>query len=340
VIKRLRPCYHSLGGTPWDGSALGEAIATWHPHPFQYVAADEFADRVSAARRQVAGGDRSLAVVELMRLAALLGDRNGHTAILPADDHPDPLHLYPIAPYEFEDGVFVVASATDRDLVGFELEAVAGVPCEELLAQLEPLVARDNEWTVRARRPLYLVTAEVLRGVLQASDSVPIDLCGRCGSVRVVLDPVPAGEWYTQLRDAFPTWDARLPRRTELMFRGRREGPHWLETIRDGEVAYIAYEVTRGDLTGFACASTAAETTPPTGRCWMCSSAPHTSSESDSASSSVDRRSQRRCSWSSISSGERRQSSSGNRRAAHLTNTATPASWCWQIPGSSPTLRP
>ena len=253
MIKRLRPCYHSLGGTPWDGSALGEAIATWHPHPFQYVAADEFADRVSAARRQVAGGDRSLAVVELMRLAALLGDRNGHTAILPADDHPDPLHLYPIAPYEFEDGVFVVASATDRDLVGFELEAVAGVPCEELLAQLEPLVARDNEWTVRARRPLYLVTAEVLRGVLQASDSVPIDLCGRCGSVRVVLDPVPAGEWYTQLRDAFPTWDARLPRRTELMFRGRREGPHWLETIRDGEVAYIAYEVTRGDLTGFAC---------------------------------------------------------------------------------------
>jgi hypothetical protein len=239
-------------GTRWDGSALGEAIATWHPHPFRYVPADEFAPQVDAAERQVAGGDRSVAVVELMRLVALLGNRNGHTVIFQADDHPDPLHLYPIAPYEFEDGVFVVASAVGRDLVGFELEAVAGVPVEELLARLEPLVARDNEWTVRARRPLYLVTAEVLRGLLQASESAPFDLRGRSGSVRVVLDPVPAPDWYARLRDAFPAWDPRLPRRTELMFRGGREGPHWTATLRNGEAAYIAYELTRGDLTGFA----------------------------------------------------------------------------------------
>jgi hypothetical protein len=100
-----------------------------------------------------------------------------------------------------------VASAVDRDLVGFELEAVAGAPVEELLARLEPLVARDNEWTVRARRPLYFVTAEVLRGLLQASTSAPpFDLRGRSGSVRVVLDPVPVPEWYARLRDAFPGW--------------------------------------------------------------------------------------------------------------------------------------
>ena len=184
-----------LGGTRWDGSALGEAIAAWHPRPFRYVAADEFAARVDAAARQVTGGDRSVAVVELMRLAALLGHGNGHTVIFPADEHPDPLHLYPIALYEFEDGVFVVASAVDRDLVGFRLEGVAGTPCEELLARLEPLVARDNEWTVRARRPLYLVTAEVLCGLLQAPTSVPFDLRGlsdRCGS-RWIPFPCPSG---------------------------------------------------------------------------------------------------------------------------------------------------
>ena len=241
-----------IGRTRRDASALGEAVATWHPDPFRYIPADEFAARADAAAGQVAAGDRSIAVVELMRLAALLGHRNGHTAIFPADDHPDPLHLYPIAPYEFEDGVFVVASAVGHDLVGFELEAVAGVPVEELLARLEPLVARDNEWTVRARRPLYLVTAEVLRGLLEAPESAPFDLRGRSGSLRVVLDPVPAPEWYAQLRDAFPAWDTRLPRRSELLFRGGRERPHWTATLRNGEAAYIAYGLTRGDLTGLA----------------------------------------------------------------------------------------
>ena len=254
-----------LGGTRWDGSALGEAIAAWHPRPFRYVAADEFAARVDAAARQVTGGDRSVAVVELMRLAALLGHGNGHTVIFPADEHPDPLHLYPIALYEFEDGVFVVASAVDRDLVGFRLEGVAGTPGAPRTAgaprrarqyyktpRLEPLVARDNEWTVRARRPLYLVTAEVLCGLLQAPTSVPFDLRGRSGSVRVALDPVPVPEWYARLRDAFPGWASRLPHRTELMFGRGREGPHWTATLRNGEAAYVAYELTRGDLTGFA----------------------------------------------------------------------------------------
>jgi hypothetical protein len=241
-----------LGGTRWDGSALGEAIGAWHPRPFRYVPADEFAARVDAAARQVTGGDRSVAVVELMRLAALLGRGNGHTVIFPADEHPDPLHLYPIALYEFEDGVFVVASAVDRDLVGFQLEAVAGAPVEELLARLEPLVARDNEWTVRARRPLYLVTAEVLRGLLQAPTSAPFDLRGRSGSVRVVLDPVPVPEWYARLRDAFPGWAPRLPHRTELIFGRGRGGPHWTATLHNSEAAYVAYELTRGDLTGFA----------------------------------------------------------------------------------------
>src|SRR5438270_249239 len=65
---------------------------------------------------------------------------------------------------EFEDGVFVVA-ADPAELVGCELLAVAGVPIEELHRMLAPVVAHDNEWTIRARRPTFVVTAEVLQGL-------------------------------------------------------------------------------------------------------------------------------------------------------------------------------
>jgi hypothetical protein len=222
------------------------------------------------------------------------------------------------------------------------------------------------EWTVRARRPLYLVTTEVLRGLLQASTSAPFDLRGRSGSVRVVLDPVPVPEWYARLRDAFPGWAPRLPHRTELMFGRGREGPHWTATLRDGEAAYVAYELTRGDLTGFAGDVDALVGQRVIGQVLLdlrlngggdnttygpllevLERATHELGKrlrvligGSCASSSVDRRSPRRCSWSSISGGERRHSSLGSRRAAHKAITVTLARWCSQRPDSWPTWRP
>jgi hypothetical protein len=78
--------------------------------------------------------------------------------------HARPLNAFPIAPYEFEDGVFIVA-AEMPELVGSELLALNGHPVDEVNDTLAPLVARDNEWTIRARRPVFSVTAEVLRGL-------------------------------------------------------------------------------------------------------------------------------------------------------------------------------
>ena len=84
-----------------------------------------------------------------MRTIALLGARNGHTAIHPFGEHPIPLHAFPLWLYEFDDGVFVV-DAERSDLVGTELVAIEGADVDEVLAAVTPLIAYDNEWTIRA----------------------------------------------------------------------------------------------------------------------------------------------------------------------------------------------
>jgi hypothetical protein len=199
-----------------DGLVLAEAVERLHPDPFRSVSRERF----------TAAAERAETPVELMRLLALLGNRNGHTAVHPLADHARPFHLFPLALREFADGVFVAAAA-DPSLVGSELVAVGGVPVEELNRALEPLVARDNEWTVRARRPVYAVTEEILGELGVTDGAATFELRGRRAAK---LDPVPAAEYQALVAND------RLPRS--------------LETI--GGALHIAYNVTRGDTTGFA----------------------------------------------------------------------------------------
>jgi hypothetical protein len=209
-----------------DGVLLADAVERLHPDPFGAVTRERF----------VAESRRAETPTGLMRLLTLLGDRNGHTAIHPLDEHVRPLHAFPIVPYEFEDGVFVVA-AQAPELVGSELVAVAGLPVEELNAALAPLVAHDNEWTIRARRPVFGVCVEVLLGLAILDEPrLTVRLRGR----EARLDPVTAAEYRQRLGRG-----DRLPP-------GR--GDRRIEPIDGGRALHVAYDVTRGDTTQFAAA--------------------------------------------------------------------------------------
>src|SRR5262249_36340063 len=146
-----------------DAAVLVAAIESHHPDPFQAVDRDTL--RREAARVDGLDPDvPAVMAVELMRTIALLGPRNGHTAIDPLGSHPNPLHSFPLWLHEFDDGVFVVDAARS-ELVGTELVAVDGVAVDEVLAAVTPLIAHDNEWTIRARRPTFVVNASVLHGL-------------------------------------------------------------------------------------------------------------------------------------------------------------------------------
>jgi C-terminal processing protease CtpA/Prc len=203
-----------------DGLVLAEAVERLHPDPFRSVSREQF----------FATAERAETAVELMGLLALLGERNGHTAVHPLDPHLQPLHAFPIGLYEFDDGVFVIAAA-DSSLVGCELVAVGGVPFEELNRAVEPLVARDNESTVRARRPRYAVTQEVLRGLGVTDEPATFELRRPSGERHAVkLRAIAAAEHNALVAHDRP--------------------PRSLETV--GSALHIAYNVTRGDTTAFA----------------------------------------------------------------------------------------
>jgi len=192
--------------------------------------------------------DRSLVIVELMRMLALLGPRNGHCVIFPLDDDLAARRAYPMRLSEFEDGIFVVGSAR-HDLVGSEVVGIGGSDIGDIIDAVTPLVAHDNEWTIRARRPHFLVDACVLRGLGVIDDVGGTDFRLRAphGSVvHTAIETMAIGDYLAQAANL--SWSPR-PEPTYLQ---RRNELHWVDRTADGRAIHVGYNVTLGDITAFA----------------------------------------------------------------------------------------
>jgi hypothetical protein len=214
-----------------DVSVLRTQLPAIHPDPWHEVAKASWEAQADALAAQPT-------VVGFMRLVASLGPRNGHTGIFPLDPgNRRAFHELPLLPYEFSDGVFVVGQLGGQDLVGARIDAVGGIPVAQVLERLRPLVPADNASSLRARRPQYLMSAEVLAG-LGIDPQLTLRL--RDGStVERTLAPVAAAA-YSRAFDIFrfrmfPLGAAHVP---------DRAAPTRVSTLAGGRVVYFAYNST------------------------------------------------------------------------------------------------
>jgi hypothetical protein len=233
-------------GRDGDAFRLATAIESLHPDPFHAIPRDELF-REAARVDALPIADRDVRAVELMRLTARLGPRNGHTTIDPLGPHPTALNGYPLWLYEFDDGVFVVDDQSG-DLIGGELIAINGVGIDEVRRAVTPLIAHDNNSTILARRPTFVVNALVLRGLGISSDpTVSFRFRSQAGSIEErALEPVRISDLLARLADAPLFERARQP------YLRRRNEWRWTEPTDDGRAVHVGYNVTLGDLTTFA----------------------------------------------------------------------------------------
>ena len=247
VVRRADEHEHGRPNPNGDAAVLVSAIECQHPEPFRAV--DRHTLLREAARVDALDSDvPSVVAVELMRIIALLGARNGHTAIHPLGEHRSTLHTFPLWLYEFDDGVFVV-DAEQSDLVGTELIAVEDVDVDDVLAAVTPLIAYDNEWTIRARRPTFVVHASVLHGLglINESARATFRMRARNGSVvDATLDAIATGDLLSRFGG-----DRGLRRPGPAYLRRRRDW-QWAEVAADGHAVHVGYNITLGDVTHFA----------------------------------------------------------------------------------------
>jgi hypothetical protein len=229
-----------------DVRELAASIESIHPDPFRSVTRKRFHAEVDAVAHQAPGLTRDQLLVGLLRIVALLGPRNGHTGLFPLDsEHRRELHLYPIRLYAFADGIFVVDEGRGVGVRGARLVTVAGMPVDEVLALVEPLVPRDNPSNLRASAPHYLLVAEVLAGlgITDGPGQAEFGFEQPDGEIITrTLSSVPAQVYVSAFHDAlYGHYPAILPRADRPLYLAGSTRTLWATALANGRAVYVGY---------------------------------------------------------------------------------------------------
>jgi hypothetical protein len=215
-----------------------------HPNPYHAVSREDFHRAANDLVARAPSLRRDQVVVGVMRLMAMLGERDGHSGVHPLSPVAGQnLRAYPLRLYRFPDGLYVVR-ALDTSLIGARITSIGGVPSDVVEERVRPLITRDNDWTVLDRLPYFMVVVEVLSG-LDIGPSFSFEL--RDGSRRdVVFQPVSVAR-HVQLFGGW--WEATIRPGRQPLYLRLRNVPFGLSRIDRGRALYVTYNVTRNPRT-------------------------------------------------------------------------------------------
>ena len=238
-----------------DVRLLAAKIEELHPAPFRSVSRERFQSEVNTLARTAPELSRNELLVGILRVLALLGPRNGHTGLFPADPgHESDLHLYPLRLYQFSDGLHVV-DAVDEVLIGSRVVAVEGTPIEQVLRRVEPLVPRDNDSNLRGLAPHFALVAEVLDGlgVVEGAGPAEFTLESRSGErTERTLTPLAGPRYGSQFADShFGHYPSALPRAPRPLYLAGSAKPMWVRTLARGRAVYVGYNSVRSPTPAF-----------------------------------------------------------------------------------------
>ena len=222
---------------------LAQAMEEIHPDLYHAVSRGRFKAEVQRLVARAPELGRPELVVGLMRLAALPGERDGHTGLFALDPaHARGLHAYPFLTYAFPDGLYVIRAPANPELVGARLVAVGGIPVGDVVEQVSPLVPRDNRWSRKLRLPAWLACAEVLEGLrITRGGAVRFDFDGPGGARSTTLQPVSAAEYVRTIGFEHELARPNGPQPLWLTNLGESQ---LVRTIDRGRALYVGYHHT------------------------------------------------------------------------------------------------
>jgi hypothetical protein len=226
-----------------DIAHLLERMEALHPDLYHGVSKSALDAAASSLIGRVPSLRDDQLVVGVMELVAMVSakGRDGHMGVWPPDN-PDAVHRYPIRLWEFPDGLYVTAArAPNEDLTGSRLTAIDGMPIDEVLRAIDPVVPRDNESNLRDARTVFLTSAEVLTGlgVADRADHVEVEVTDpttaatRTATVQAV-DGATFADWVGG-------WELLLPARDHLLMLQDVETDVWTRYLPESSALYVQY---------------------------------------------------------------------------------------------------
>ena len=152
--------------------------------------------------------------------------------------------LLPLDMFLFPEGLYVIGAGPGYEhLLGVRVAQIGGHAVDDVLAALDPVIARDNDQQVKVAIQRYLRWTAILHGLGLTPDADKATLTVRFAdgtSADVTVDAVPG----TILRNRYPAgwavFTESLPTPLPLHLRNR-DVPYWFEYLPGEDLVYFQY---------------------------------------------------------------------------------------------------
>lgn len=203
-----------------------------HKNLFHTMSKEQFHAAVNNLDKQIPQMAQHEIVVELARIAAMVGD--GHTILRLAHDPEVRFRKLPVSLYFFGDKLFVRAAEREHaELVGVQIVRIGNSSVEEATAKARNLIGRDNEMDVKFFAPFLLIKPEILHALKITNDLENVRFTvEKDGKQRgVSLKPGNSTEVKT-LSDTDTSW-LNDPGWIDMRDGGKAPVPLWLKDINN-----------------------------------------------------------------------------------------------------------
>jgi len=228
---------------------LAQELPKRHKDLFHAMTREQFEVAVKTLDERIPTLSQEQIIVELQRIVAMI--RDGHTRIQDFPFGPKiGFHSYPIYLYQYKDGLFVqAADRAYKDAVGARVIKIGKDSTQQAIDALSPLVCRDgdNEMSIKAIAPIFLVTPEILHalGIIDDVENAPFVVERNGEQKTIYLKPSPD----QLIANHGPTWrkppnwiDARdsATAPTPLSLKDP-QNYFWFEYLSDSRTVYFQY---------------------------------------------------------------------------------------------------
>ncbi len=221
-----------------DLAFLADELPRRHKDLFVHLDSTAFQAAATAFEAQIPDFEDSKIIVEMMRLVAMAGD--AHTGIRFGGTG---FRRYPLGVFWFEDGLYVTqADSAHRQMLGGRIVSVGGMPIDEVIEQLQTVIAAENEMQFRQSVQRYLMTPEILAalGVVADSDGNVFTLDLGEGAPRpFAVTPVSKPFNALQVGPSEPDERPLYLRRTRAIY--------WHTFLPESRTMYVQYNQCRVD---------------------------------------------------------------------------------------------
>lgn len=229
IVSSLDLSAQSLTTDQWrdDLRFMASEMPKVHKNLFHTISKAQFDSAVQSLGERIPSLKRHQIIVEMARIAALIGD--GHTNIAPTRDPKIGFRQFPIQLYLFKDGLYIRSAAKEySNLVGARIVSIGNFSVDQAYAVVRTIIGRDNEMGVQFFAPFLLTMPEVLHafGIIESMENgtFTVEQNGK----KSVVQLKPSGATPLFAPDTDTSW---LPQRGWIDARSRAStaAPIWLK---------------------------------------------------------------------------------------------------------------